>query len=169
MSWVCGHPGLYLTNPSSSITVVTCVQPICKKIAITNGRLQAIFRPKFGQLKNFHQEVIWISNFSKIIVNILFWDHSTGAIWLMLRFKVADLQLFSDWLIYICHYFICKELEFKLFKICYLHSVSYASTGAIWFMLQFKMRELQLVSDWLIYICHYFTCKEWEYLFVASR
>ena len=71
------------------------------------------FRAKTGQMTikcefwptssnnfNFFNNMLW---------KILFWDISTGGIWLMLLFTMADLQLFSDWFIFVFHYFTCKE------------------------------------------------------------
>ena len=52
--------------------------------------------------------------------------------------KLADLQLFSDWLIYVKNTFFQDT-----------------STGVIWLMLTFKMADLQLFSNWLKFIFHY--------------
>ena len=50
------------------------------------------------------------------VLNILFQDASTGVIYFMLRFKMADLQLFFHWLLHAFHYFTCYEREFQRFQ-----------------------------------------------------
>ena len=79
--------------------------------------------------------------------------------------KMAELQLVSDWPIFIFHYFTCKEEKFQLFLKNLFFWILFrdASTGAISFTLWLKMADLQLLSDWLIYIFYYFTCKDEQF------
>ena len=57
--------------------------------------------------------------------------------------KLADLQLFSDWLIFVFHYSLVRSGNFNFSK-CTLSNILFwdASTGAVWFMQQFKMTDL---------------------------
>ena len=95
------------------LTLVACLQPIVLKISDSKWPPRGRFRAKIVQMTikcefwptssnnfNFFIYMLW---------KILFRDISTGAIWLMLLFKMADLQLFSDWFIFVFHYFTCKE------------------------------------------------------------
>ena len=82
----------------------------------------------------------------------------------MLRFKLAYLQLFPDWIIYVFHYFTFNEWDFQLLQINIMKILFRANShGSTRFMLLFKLAYLQLFSDWLIYMFHYFTCKEWDF------
>ena len=97
-------------------------------------------------------------------MHLLYRGTSTGAITFVLRLKIGDdLQLFSDWLINIFNYFTCKGWEFQRFQIYVMEILlNDASAAAIWFTISFKMADLQLCFDWLIYVFHYLTCKEYN-------
>ena len=77
---------------------------------------------------------------------------------------MADLQRCFYWLKYVFDYFTWKEREFNVSKQMWIKILlQEAFSGAIRFMLGFKMADLQLFSDLLICVFHYFPCKEWEF------
>ena len=109
-----------------------------------------------------------MSAFSNITNSNFFRNSSTGAIRFILQFKLVDLQLFSDWLILTMFSTISPEMSenFHFFKYIIhvkIFFAQYVSTSAFKFMLWFKVADLQLFSDWLILIFHYFTCKKWPF------
>ena len=88
---------------------------------------------------------------------------NTGVIF-VLCLTMVNLQLFSDWLLYVFNYFTCKGWEFQRFQIYVINILCEdVSISAIWLMLWFKMADLQLFSDWLLYVFYYIICKKWKF------
>ena len=54
--------------------------------------------------------------FQIYVIKILLQDDSNGTTRFILRFKMAYLQRFSDWWIFVFHFFIWNEWGFQLFK-----------------------------------------------------
>ena len=54
--------------------------------------------------------------FQIYVIKILLQDDSNRTSRFILRFKMAYLQWFSDWRLYVFHYFIWSEWDFQLYK-----------------------------------------------------
>ena len=70
----------------------------------------------------------------------------------MLRFKLAYLQLFSDWLIYVFHFYLLRVGFFNFFKYMLRYFCKTILTGTTRFILRFKMAYLQQFSDWRMFV-----------------
>ena len=100
--------------------------------------------------------------FQIYVIKILLQDYSIRNTRFILRSNMAFLQLFSEWRMYVFHYFTCNEWDFQPFKHMSLrYFFSEDSNGGTRFMLQFKIAA----------ICTSYLCSKYQnvYSFTWSK